>query len=71
MNKLQTVVLVGGSLVSASLVRADDIGTTLTTAATTAVGSAATNTGTILVAALGIAVGFVVYKLIKRALGKA
>ena len=43
----------------------------LGTAATSAITSLTTTIGPILVGAFGIAVGFVVYKLVKRAINKA
>lgn len=54
---------------------AEDTSTSLTTqlatSATTEIASLSTAIGPILIAAFGIAVGFVAYKLIKRAINKA
>lgn len=50
---------------------ADSLTSQLATSATTEIGNLSTSIGPILVAAFGIAVGFVAYKLIKRAINKA
>lgn len=62
-------------LAVAGVARAQESSGSLTTQlasnATTEIGNLSTAIGPILIAAFGIAVGFVAYKLIKRALNKA
>jgi len=69
MKKLLPALLVA----SASAFAEDSTSLTsqLATSATTEIGNLSTSIGPILVAAFGIAVGFVAYKLIKRAINKA
>lgn len=60
--KLSPALLVGSAFAEAS---------SLETAATTAIGNAKTSAEAILVVALGVVGAFVLYKIIKRAFGKA
>ena len=66
------IAILGGSVLAAGSVFADgDITSTLQTAVTGSLTSIGTAIGVILVACLGVATGFVVYRLVKKAFTKA
>ena len=69
MKKLLLALLVASA--SAFAEEPSSLTSQLATSATTEIGNLSTSIGPILVAAFGIAVGFVAYKLIKRAINKA
>lgn len=71
MRKLLSALALGGLCVSAFAQESQSLTTQLASSATTEIASLSTAIGPILIAAFGIAVGFVAYKLIKRAINKA
>ena len=71
MRKLLSVLALGGLSASAFAQESTTLTDQLASSATTEIASLSTAIGPILIAAFGIAVGFVAYKLIKRAINKA
>jgi len=66
------IAILAGSVLAAGSVFADgDITSTLQTAVTSSLTSIGGAIGVILVACLGVATGFVVYRLVKKAFTKA
>ena len=63
--------ITGVGLAAGSAFADGDITSTLETAVTSSLTSIGTSVGVILVACLGVATGFVVYRLVKKAFNKA